>query len=153
MEKKEIPPLSSSFDIIMDQKIEFNSTISIISRELTEVYHYSREFDTNIDYKLCTVQMNIPFTSMMNSCSCARILLYLDEDMICDGSFAIDSGWFFHPLNLFGHKVNLKKGHHKMKLMASVSDSELHIPHLNFEAAEYTVKPIISGSILIIGNK
>ena len=146
-------PISPNFDIIKDEKIRFNDTITIKSRQLTEVYHYTREFDTNIDYKLCTVQLNIPFTSLFNCISCARILLYLDDDMICDGSFAIQNDWFLHPLNLFGHKTDLKKGHHKMKLMASAgNNAELHIPHLNFEGPEYTIKPVISGSLLIIGN-
>ena len=146
-------PISPNFDIIKDEKIGFNDTIKIKSSQLTEVYHYSREFDTNIDYKLCTVQLNIPFSSLMYGCCCARILLYLDDDMICDGSFAIQKDWFLHPLNLFGHKTNLKKGHHKMKLMAAVNNnSELHIPHINFEGPEYTVKPTISGNLLIIGN-
>ena len=54
----------SSFDIIKNEKIGYNSEIGVTSTELIEVYHYSREFITHIDYKLLKVKLNIPYTGL-----------------------------------------------------------------------------------------
>ena len=144
-------PSNSNLNIIKDEKIGYNQSIIINSKELNEVFHYSREFDTNIDYKLLTVQLNIPYTATMENYSMARILLYLDEDMIYDGTICSHAGLVLRPLNLFGHKSHFRAGHHKIKLMACTSSGELHIPHLNLKGLEFLIKPSLSGSYLILG--
>ena len=76
----------SSFDVIKNEKIRYNSAIMLSNTKLTEVYHYSREFVTYIDYKLLSVKLNIPYTGHDSPERRARIILYLDDEEIYDGS-------------------------------------------------------------------
>ena len=146
-------PLQSSFDILKDEKIGYDQSVIVNSTLLTEVHYYSREIDTNNIYKLCTVQLNIPYTGIRGNNTIARILLYLDNDMIYDGTIYTDNSYILRPLNLSGHKCNLLAGHHTLKLFACTSKDELHIPHLNKLGEEFLIQPPISGSYLIIGYK
>ena len=141
----------SSTHVIKDEKIGYNQSVIVSSKELTEVFYYSREFDTFINFKLCTVQLNIPYSGLRGYESVARILLYLDEDLICDGSIYSKEAYILRPLNLSGYKSNLIAGHHKLILKACTNNAELHIPHININGSEYIIKPPISGSILIVG--
>ena len=144
-----IPP--SSIDVIKSEKIGYNQSVIMNSRELNEVYYYSREFDTNMNYKLCTVQLNIPYSGIRKKNSIARIILYLDDEAIYDGSIYNVEDYILRPMNFCGNKANLIAGHHKIKLMACTNNEELHIPHLNLGGNEYAIKPEIFGSYLIIG--
>ena len=144
-------PNASLFDIIKDEKIGYNQSVIVNSLQLSEIHYYSREFDTNKNYKLCTVQLNIPYTGIRGFETIARILLYLDEEMIYDGTIYSKNAYILRPLNLSGHKSNLQAGHHSLKLFACTSNAELHIPHLNLMGQENLIKPAISGSYLIIG--
>ena len=141
----------SSTHVIKDEKIGYNQSVIVNSKELTEVFYYSREFETYINFKLCTVQLNIPYSGLRGYESVARILLYLDEDLICDGSIYSKEAYILRPLNLSGYKSNLIAGHHKLILKACTDNAELHIPHININGSEYIIKPPISGSILIVG--
>ena len=141
----------SSTHVIKDEKIGYNQSVIVNSKELTEVFYYSREFETYINFKLCTVQLNIPYSGLRGYDSVARILLYLDEDLICDGSIYSKEAYVLRPLNLSGYKSNLIAGHHKLILKACTDNAELHIPHININGSEYIIKPPISGSILIVG--
>ena len=67
---------NSNFDILKDEQIYYNQTIKIISLVPVEIYHYTRQFQTTKDYKLCTVQLNIPYTATKGNSTIARILLY-----------------------------------------------------------------------------
>ena len=140
-----------STHVIKDEKIGYNQSVIVNSKELTEVFYYSREFETYINFKLCTVQLNIPYSGLRGYDSVARILLYLDEDLICDGSIYSKEAYVLRPLNLSGYKSNLIAGHHKLILKACTDNAELHIPHININGSEYIIKPPISGSILIVG--
>ena len=144
-------PYPSNFDIIKSEKIGYNQSVVVNSNNLTEDFYYSREFDTKINYKLCTVQLNIPYSGIRQKNSIARIILYLDEEEIYDGSIYNVEDYILRPINLCGNKINLMAGHHKVKLMACTNNEELHIPHLNLKGVEYTIKPSIFGSYLIIG--
>ena len=146
-------PFQSSFDILKDEKIGYDQSVVVNSLFSTEVHHYSREFDTNIIYKLCTVQLNIPYTGIRGNNTIARILLYLDNDMIYDATIYTKESYILRPLNLSGHKCNLQPGHHTLKLFACTSKDELHIPHLSKLGPEFLIQPPISGSYLIIGYK
>ena len=141
----------SSTHVIKDEKIGYNQSVIVNSKELTEVFYYTREFETYINFKLCTVQLNIPYSGLRGYDSVARILLYLDEDLICDGSIYSKEAYILRPLNLSGYKSNLIAGHHKLILKACTDNAELHIPHININGSEYIIKPPISGSILIVG--
>ena len=144
-------PISSQFDIIKDEKIGYNQTITVNSALLSEIYHYSREFDTNKNYKLCTVQLNIPYSGIRGFETIARILLYLDNEMIYDGTIYTKNAYILRPINLSGHKTNLQAGHHTLKLFACTNNAELHIPHLSIMGPENIIQPAISGSYLVIG--
>ena len=144
-------PNASLFDIIKDEKIGYNQSVIVNSLQLSEIHYYSREFDTNKNYRLCTIQLNIPYTGIRGFETIARILLYLDEEMIYDGTIYSKNAYILRPLNLSGHKSNLLAGHHSLKLFACTSNAELHIPHLNLMGQENLIKPAISGSYLIIG--
>ena len=108
-------PPHSSIDVIKSEKIGYNQSIIVNSMQLSEVYYYSREFDTNMNYKLCTVQLNIPYSGIRKKGTIARIILYLDDEAIYDGSIYHVEDYILRPINLCGHKINLMAGHHKIK--------------------------------------
>ena len=143
---------SNSFDKLLCQTIKYNDSIKIVSKTLTEVYHYTRIFNTTKNYKMCTVRLSIPFTGNNGGLGVrSRILLYLDEELICDGSIHNGSSWELKPLQLYGETFDLKPGEHTIKLMCCVSGNELFIPHLNLGGIEYTIKPEISGKMVALG--
>ena len=141
-----------TMDIIKNEKIGYNNSIMISSKELTEVFHYSREFITQIDYKFITVKLNIPFTGNDSAGKRSRILLYLDDELLCDGTKYNQVQWELHPIHLEGIKLNVKAGNHKIKLMCCVDGGNLHIPHFNTNFIENTIKPEIFSTLIIIGQ-
>ena len=143
--------LPSFANVIKDEKIGYNQSVIVNSKQLTEVFYYSREFDTYTNYKICNVLINIPYTGIRGYSTVARILLYLDDSVIYDGSIYSKEAYILRPLNLTGYKCNLLQGHHKIKIMACTNNEELHIPHLNINGSENIIQPPISGSILIVG--
>ena len=58
MEKHLTKPVSSEIDIIKNEKIGYNSSITTSSKQLTEVFYYSRDFTTLKDYKLLSIKLN-----------------------------------------------------------------------------------------------
>ena len=142
----------SSIDIIKNEKIGYNQSITISNSQLTEVFHYSREFITQIDYKLLSVKLNIPFTGNDSAGKRSRVILYVDDEPICDGSMHNQVNWELKPLQLEGICLNVKAGYHKIKLMCCVDGGNLNIPHYNSSCIENTVKPEIFGKIIILGQ-
>ena len=59
--------------------------------------------------------------------------------------------WELKPLFLEGIGMNIKSGNHKIKLMCCVDGGELYIPHYNSGYIEHTIKPEISGKLIILG--
>lgn len=155
MEKKPIPypsqNPSSSLDIIKNERIGYNNSIVISSTEFTEVYHYSREFITYSDYKLLTVKLNIPFVGNDAKSARSRIILYLDDKEICDGSMITIVDWQLNPLHLEGIGTDAKAGNHRLKLKCCVDKGNLNIPHYNPRCIEHK-KPEIFGNLIIIGQ-
>ena len=113
----------------------------VTTKELSEVYNYSRYFTTNIDYKLITVKLNIPLVGIDKK-KLFRILLYLDNEMICDGSIWSHVEWELKPIFLEGIGFNIKKGNHSVKLMCSVTGGQLNIPYFDISSALNTIKPL-----------
>ena len=74
--------MQNNLEIIKNETIKYNSAILVNTKELSEVYHYSRSFTTDIDCKLITVKLNIPLVGINEKKNYSRILLYLDNDMI-----------------------------------------------------------------------
>ena len=142
---------SPSLEIIKNEKINFNEDITIVSKKWEEIYYYTREFETKANFKLVTINLNIPFTGTTTKWGRARILLYLDEEVIGDSSIhGCNSGTCLRPLNIMGTKINLNHGKHKMKLMA-LTDSTLWIPHYCPPGIEGT-EPKLAAYLTIIGQ-
>ena len=76
MEQSHKKLVSSEIDIIKNEKLGYNSSIIVSSKELNEVFYYSRDFKTLKDYKLLSIKLNIPFTGNDTAGSRSRILLY-----------------------------------------------------------------------------
>ena len=82
-----------------------------------------------------------------------RVILYLDNKAICDGSM-YNTNWELRPLQLEGIYLNFKAGNYKLKLklMACVDGGHLYIPGFGLDCIENIVKPEIFGKIIIIGQ-
>ena len=141
---------NSTIDILKNETIRYNSSILVSSKKLNEVYHYSREFETKIEYKLITIKLNIPLTGIDKSKCYARILLYLDNQMLCDASIYSHVEWELKPIFLEGTSVNISKGIHKIKLMCSVTGGNLNIPY--FDNISELIKPELSSQLIIIAQ-
>ena len=90
----------TNFDILINEKIGYNGYIKIDSKDLEEVHHYSRTFITNRNYKMLSVRLSIPLTGNSgNKGARSRILLYLDDEVICDGSIHNGVSWELRPIN------------------------------------------------------
>ena len=97
----------SSVHIIQNQRINYNNSITINTPQLTEVYHDTREFKTCHEFKMLTVVLNIPFTGNDTADARSRILLYLDDELLCDGSVYNTNPWELKPLHLEGIAVDV----------------------------------------------
>ena len=137
--------------ILFQQKLEYIAPVLIDQKELTEVPYYSREFKTEQIYNIVQVNINIPYTSMDTDYSHGKILTYLDNEMICDSTIHNQYQWELKPLTIIGYVKNLPIGNHKIKILACVDKGTLNLPHLCKTCIEYTIKPIVSGSMTIIG--
>ena len=137
--------------ILFQQNLEYIASVLINQKELTEVPYYTREFKTEQIYNIVQVNINIPFTAIDKEWSRARILTYLDNEKICDSSIHSRLDYELKPLTIIGYVKNLPIGNHKIKILACVDQGTLNLPHLWEKRIEYTIKPIVSGSMTIIG--
>ena len=154
MDKGPATPLQSSYDYLLPGKIltiGFNDNITINSKVLTEVYHYTRKFETKIPYKACKVELYIPFTGFDKANHRARILLYLDDKVICDGSRFSSVDWLLIPLSLKGELYDLKPGTHTVTLKCCVDGDTLYIPHYHKNCIEATLDPPIQATLNVVG--
>ena len=124
----------------------------VTSKELNEAYYYSRSFHIDNDYKLITVKLNIPLVAIDKKQNYSRILLFLDEEMICDGTIYSHVEWELKPIYLEGIGVNIKKENHLVKLMCSVSGGALNIPYFDTTSQLNTIKTELSSKLIIIGQ-
>ena len=138
-------------DILKEEKISYSSCVTFNSKSLEEIQFYTREFTTTKNYKLCTVDLNIPMTGSETG-GRARILLYLDDELISDVSCYDPTKWCLKSLLISGKKINLLAGFHRLKLMGCVDNGNFHIPHLNKSCIEGSINPNISGRLYIIGQ-
>ena len=137
--------------ILFQQNLEYNASVLINQKELTEVPYYTREFKTEQIYNIVQVNINIPFTGIDKEWGRAKILTYLDNEKICDSSILSRFDYELKPLTIIGYVKNLPIGNHKIKILACVDQGTLNLPHLYETCIEYTIKPIVSGSMTIIG--
>lgn len=126
--------------------MKYNDSIKVNSKTLIEVDHYTRIFITSKEYKMCSVRLSISFTGNNGQLGeCSRIILYLDDGLICDGSLHNGTAFELKALQLFWEKFNLKPGQHTVKLLCCVNGSELFIPHYEVNYIENIVAPKLSG--------
>ncbi len=154
MDKGPATPFRSSYDYLLPGKIlaiNFNESITINSKTFTEVHHYTRKFETKIPYKACKVELYIPFTGFEKSGYRARILLCLDDKVICDGSMNSAADWLLRPLFLKGEICDLEPGTHTVTLKCAVDGDTLNIPHYNKDFIEATLDPPIQATLSVVG--
>ena len=143
---------NSNLDILKNETIKYNNSIEISFKKLDEVYYYSRDINTTKDYKLISIKLNIPLVAIDEKKNYARILLYFDNQMIYDGSMWSHVEWEMKPLNLEGIVTDIKKGEHKLKLKCCVSGGKLQIPYCDTSSILYSIKPELSGKLIVIGQ-
>ena len=139
-------------DILKDEKITYSSHVTFDSHTLVEIPFYTREFTTTKNYKLCTVDLNIPMTGNESGGKRARILLYLDDEMIFDATCHDPTSWVLKSLVISAKKINLLTGFHRLKLMGCVDGGKFYIPHFSAGYIEDTISPKMSGKLCIIGQ-
>lgn len=139
-------------DILNEEKFTYSCSVTFNSQTLEEISFYTREFTTTKNYKLCTVDLSIPMTGNDTANKRARILLYLDDEIIFDATCHDPSNWNLKSLVISAKKLNLLTGHHKIKLMGCVDGGTFHIPHFNVYGIENAISPKISGRLHIIGQ-
>ena len=139
-------------DILKEEKFTYSSNVTFNSQTLVEIPFYTREFTTMKNYKLCTVDLSIPMTGNESAGKRARILLYLDDEMIFDATCYDTTNWNLKCLLISAKKINLLAGHHKIKLMGCVDGGTFYIPHYNTGCIENTISPSISGRLHVIGQ-
>ena len=143
---------NSNFDILKNETIKYNNSIVFSEKKLNELYYYSRDINTSKDYKLLTIKLNIPLVAIDAKKNYARILLYFDEQMIYDGTMWANVEWELKPLNLEGIATNIIKGEHKLKLKCCVTGGKLYIPYFDTSSILYSIKPELSGKLIVIGQ-
>ena len=143
---------NSNLDILKNETIKYNNSIIISIKKLEEVYFYSRDINTSKDYKLISIKLNIPLVAINEKKKYARILLYFDDQMIYDGTIWSQVEWEMKPLNLEGIVTDIKKGEHKLKLKCCVSGGKLYIPYYDTTSILYSIKPELSGKLIVIGQ-
>ena len=139
-------------DILKEEKITYSSHVTFNSHTLEEIPFYTREFTTTKNYKLCTIDLSIPMAGNESGGKRARILLYLDDEMIFDASCYDPTSWVLKCLLISAKKINLLPGFHKIKLMGCVDGGTFYIPHYNTDCIENIVSPHLSGRLCIIGQ-
>ena len=142
----------SSIDVIKDEKISYSSSVTFNSKTLEEIPFYTREFTTLKNYKLCNIDLYIPMTGNDTANHRARILLYLDDEMIFDATCYDPINWNLKCLVISAKKINLLAGFHRMKILGCVDGGTFQIPHFNLNGIENTISPKISGKLCIIGQ-
>ena len=65
-------------------------------------------------------KINIPFTGLDTPTKRARILLYFDDSLICDGSIHSPGKYCITPLYLQGEMCDLKPGNYAVTLKCCV---------------------------------
>ena len=147
-------PMSTTMKLIHFERINFDNSVEIKSKDLQEVPWCQKNFYTDKELSLCTVTINIPYVGHIHSQEWmqSKIVLFLDDEPIYTGMINSHTKNRLSPLFISGDKPYLKAGNHKISLKACVSEGgNLNIPHINRGALEFIVEPKIFASIKILG--
>ena len=83
------------------------------------------------------IKLTIPFTSKDTDNSRSKILLYLDDELLCDGSIYNSIKWILRLIHLM--------------VKSLIQNQEINIPHIHFNGIKYTKEPKLNGTLVIIG--
>ena len=146
-------PMSTAMKLIHFEKIEFSHSVEIKSKELQEVPWCQKQFYTEKDLSLCTININIPYVGpICNQGNSSKIVLFLDNEPLYTGQINTHSINPLIPLFISCDKPYLKSGLHKLSLKACVTNGgNLNIPHVNRDNIEFTVEPKNFSTIKILG--
>ena len=154
-----INPTSVSMKLLHFEKVDFDNSVEIQSKNLQTVPWCQKNFYADKDLALCTVNINIPYVgniynNINNSWMSSKIVLFLDDEPIYTGEFNSHTTNLLRPLSITADKPYLKAGQHKISLKACITDNgtgKLNIPHFNLSNIENTVEPKNFAIIKIIG--
>ena len=149
-------PTSNMMKLIHFEKINFDKTVEIKSKELTMVPWCQKIFYIDKSIALCTVNINIPYVGNAtsdDSWNSSKIVLFIDDEPIYTGQINSHSIYDLRPLFISADKPYLKEGQHKLSLKACVykEDHKLAIPFVDLNDVENTVEPKNFATIKIIG--
>jgi len=143
--------VSSSVDVLHKEKIQYDKSITTNSKELKTIDFYTRTFQTNKDYKIINIKINIPYTSNDVDYGKSKVILFFDNEPICDLTMFDRVQYSLKPITIDAIVVEPPMGSHKMELKACVQNGTLNIPHYNPGFIEHTINPKLFGSIHILG--
>ena len=146
-------PMSTSMKLIHFEKVDFDNSVEIKSQDLQEVPWCQKNFYTDKELSLCTININIPYVGpLFTEWSSSKIVLFLDGEPIYTGQINSHVTNPFIPLFISGDKPYLKSGLHKISLKACVTKGgNLNIPHVNRGNIEFTIEPKNFATIKVLG--
>ena len=146
-------PMSTSMKLLHFERITFDNSVEITSKELQIVPWCQKTFYADKDLSLCTISINIPYVGNLytDAHMQSKIVLFLDDEPIYTGQFNSHTVNLFRPVFITADKPYLKAGQHKIILKACVNRGNLNIPHVNKECIEYKIEPKNFATIKIMG--
>ena len=150
-------PISNTMKLIHFEKINFDKSVLINSKVLTTVPWCQKNFYTDKEMALCTININIPYMGNVSpskdSWMSTKIVLFIDDEPIYTGQFNSHSVYPLRPWFISADKPYLKSGQHKISLKACVARDghTLGIPFVYTSNIEYTIEPKNFATIKIIG--
>ena len=146
-------PMSTTMKLIHFEKISFDYSVEIKSRELQEVPWCQKKFYIDKDLSLCTININIPYVGpIYDKWNSSKIVLFLDDEPIYTGQINSHSINQLNPLFISADKPYLKSGLHNLSLKACVTEGgNLNIPFIDRNNIEFTVEPKNFATIKILG--
>ena len=102
-------PMSTSMKLIHFEKVDFDNSVEIKSQDLQEVPWCQKNFYTDKELSLCTININIPYVGpLFNEWSSSKIVLFLDDEPIYTGQINSHVKYPIIPLFISGDKPFLK---------------------------------------------
>ena len=146
-------PSAAIMKLIHFEKIVFDHSVEIKSKQLENIPWCQKDFYTDKELSLCTVNINIPYVGhILDNWKSSKIVLFLDEEPIYTGQINSHCKYPLHPLFISADKPCLKPGQHKISLKACVTEGgHLGIPFLDKYNIEFTDETKNFATIKILG--
>ena len=139
-----------SHKFILNEALKYTDSITCDSSSWQDIYYYTRTFETTMVYSICQIRLSVPLVGNSDQYSMSRIIMYLDDEELCDGSSFSNYAWVLSPLNLIGVKEFLQIGKHRVRISACVRKPGcLFIPAYGSGHPNAPLTPIIQGRYLI----